>query len=190
MTVYFVSPIEKPDQVKIGQTDELEIRLGVIGGSFDEGIELLAQCDGGKEVESIFHQLFVSERIEGEWFAKSERLAALIDTFRDNVSGNRILGKKKVIPFEGVSPVDADRKIAKRLLTDLMSNERAGTSLAASQERAFNVLFDLNEMWTRRRVRAIWEGCPRRIDHFEIRDLLVATGRTLAPELNDDQQEK
>jgi hypothetical protein len=193
VTVYFVCPAGNPGMVKIGHTIDLERRLTALAGAHDGGIELLAQCEGSAETEAAFHGMFIADRVEGEWFARSPLLTSVIDKFSHQVTGRRVFGPRRpVLVDDGKSPLDVDRSIAKRLLTDLLSAERAGTSLAAAHERAFQKLYDVNGLWTRRRIRAIWDGETKRIDFYEIRDLAAATNKAadwaewICPEIGED----
>lgn len=189
MTVYFVCPAGNPNLVKIGHTKDLEQRLAVLGGAHEGGIELLAQCEGAVDAEAVFHNMFIADRIEGEWFVRTDLLENIIDALSVNVTGRRTFGARKPVVFSG------DREIAKRLLTDLLSEERAGISLSAARERAFQKLHEINPIWTRRRVRAIWDGEASRIDFFEVRDLMTATNpdkaadwaEWICPEIRGDE---
>lgn len=173
MTVYFVCAVDRPEMVKVGYTTELPARLQHISAEFENGIELLATCDGGIETERAFHAMLAESRGEGEWFKRTERLDEIIETFKSNVSGKRIWSRLRAVAAMGTSPIDADKQIAFDLLQQLMSRFGA-VHFGIAQGKAFDELHSINPLWTRRRVRAIWEKKTRRIDLFEIRDLEAA----------------
>lgn len=176
MTVYFVGRQDDPSIVKIGHTDELEDRMVSLSSAYEDGIELLAQCDGGRDVEFFLHQLFIDNRREGEWFEKTAALSFIIDKFKEAVTGRRLFGRRADHSGDALKE---DRRIAAELLQVLMKNlSNVGDTLAVSQERSFQILSAANAAWTRRRVRAIWERKSRRIEHFEIRNLESAVDLT------------
>lgn len=170
MTVYFICAVGRPEMVKIGYTTGLPARMQNISAEFEGGIELLAHCDGGPETERAFHAMLADSRVEGEWFRRSERLDEIITTFKSNVAGKRIWSRLRAVAELGTSPIDADKQIAFDLLQQLMSKFGA-VHFGVAQGKAFDELHAINPLWTRRRVRAIWEKKTRRIDHFEIRDI-------------------
>lgn len=182
MTVYFIRPVGVPDQVKIGFTNDLPRRLQALGTEFANGVELLAQCDGGTDVERAFHETCKADWRHGEWFSLSPLLASLIHAHSHNVAGRRIWGRLRAVKGGDGSPVDQDRQLAKDLLHRLF--DRFGlVPIALAQSRAFEILAEINPIWSRRRVRAIWEKSARRIDYFEIRDIQSAIDMFDAPRL-------
>lgn len=170
MTVYFIMRVGLPDLIKIGQSDDLDRRLQQIAGGLEGGIELLAQCDGGAETERVFHTLLQADRAEGEWFVRSPKVNELIDTFKDGVRGRRIWGRLRAVDTVAISSLEEDRRLARHMLETLMGRFGA-IQFGIAQEKAFALLAERNPLWTRRRVRAIWERRAHRIDHYEIRDL-------------------
>jgi len=192
MPVYFVSRIDDPSTVKIGHTDDLETRLQVIAGSFPQGIELVGLAAGGRDVEVAFHQAFHAYRVEGEWFKRTIIVESVITSLKDNIYGKRIFRRKEVHGLTGDNPIERDRIAARLLLQECMSVEKAGVSLASRQEKVFERLHQMNPLWTRRRVRGIWEGAIKRVDFYEIRDLLRVADREadakILEGLSEDQE--
>lgn len=177
MPVYFIQRIADTSRIKVGTTDNLDQRLTALGSEYEGGIELLAQCEGGRDTEAAFHAMLSDDWIEGEWFRRSELLDRIIAKFSSEVSGRRVWGRIQVIENMGASAIDTDRRLARDHLEKLMV--RLGvTRHAIAQARCFEVLHEINPLWSRRRVRAIWEGATRRIDHYEMRDLKRANGMT------------
>lgn len=173
MTVYFIRAVDDPTKMKVVVTDNLPERLQALSASFENGIELLAQCDGGVEVERAFHQLLRDDWWEDEWFHLNAHAQGVIARFSPMVSGKRIWSRLRTVEALSVSPIDDDKQIAFDLVQRLMGAFGA-IHFGVAQTKAHAELKAINPMWTRRRVRAIWEKKARRIDHFEIRDLTAA----------------
>lgn len=172
MTVYFITKVDDQSTVKIGTSDDVESRLLTISGQYG-AIELLAQCDGGYEVELAFHRLFSDDWSEGEWFNRSPMLDAVIAKYASGVTGKRFFGRLRVVAEMEGSPIEKDKAIARSLLKRVMDSfgaEQTGRLLMS----AHRVISQINPMWSRRRVRAIWNAEVQRIDYFEIRDLEAA----------------
>jgi hypothetical protein len=186
MPVYF---LKAGDLVKIGHADDVEKRVSNIAASFSIAVELVAQCDGGRETELAFHRLLQDSRSNGEWFSPSPILDAIIDRFSGEVSGRRFFGGR---PDGSASSASTDQRVARKLMARLFTD--ASLSVAKSLEAAFQRLSSHNPEWTRRRVRSIWNMEASRIDFFEIRDLLHVAGISpadlaewIAPELIEDE---
>lgn len=175
MKVYFARPIGG-ELIKIGFSEDVARRMRTLAISFEEGVEVLATCDGGREVEAAYHCVLANWRHEGEWFRPNECLDAIIAELSKGVAPV-VFPRRKRTEVEGESPIDADRRIAKSLLGILLSREPAGTTISMAAERAYETLVEINPLWTRRRIRSIWEAACRRIEFYEIRDLLEALGR-------------
>lgn len=180
MTVYFIAKVDDPETVKIGSTEDLDRRLTNLA-TFHGPIELLAQCDGSKDAEHSFHQIFKESWIEGEWYSRSPLLDGVISKLASRVPGRRVWGRLRAIESMGLSPVDQDKVVARDLLKQIMDHFGADTfgSLITS---SYEVLSSINPAWTHRRVRAIWNSETSRIDHFEVRDMQVAIQRLRASE--------
>lgn len=173
MTVYFVAPVGDTTKVKIGVTSDLQTRLQSISAEFADGIELIAQCEGGVETERAFHSMLDAHRLEGEWFIRAPEVEVVISAFRQHVTGKRIWSRLRSVEKMDASPLGEDREIALGLMRQLMGKYGA-IPFGVAQRRAFDDLAAINPMWTCRRVRAIWEKSAKRIDHYEIRDLTKA----------------
>lgn len=80
MTVYFIRRTgDATGLIKIGHTSNLSNRLSSFRMAIPEGIEILATCDGGPEVEKRLHALAAADRVKGEWFKPSDQLMSLIE---------------------------------------------------------------------------------------------------------------
>lgn len=183
MTVYFISRTDDPSQVKIGVTVALDRRLTSIAASFENGIELLAQCPGDARTESAFHALCMEQRQEGEWFENVGPVRDLVRRFAGNVTGRRMWGRPRAVQAAD-DPIMKDREIAFGALLRLLDTY-GRTMLSTAIERAFQDLHAVNPRWTRRRVRSLWERAARRIDLYELRDIEGLLARTEWAEIND-----
>lgn len=195
MSVYFVKPIGDSTMIKVGHTANLDARMAAIAGEFEGGVEVLALCDGGPETERAIHAALSDTRIEGEWFAPSDTMDALISSYAGSVKGRRVWGRPSAARDDRADAINEDWALARRELAKLMS--RSGSPKTGISIRyAFRVLSEMNPLWTSRRVRAIWECKARRIDLFEYRNLLMANADNadlaewVAPEIKetDDDQ--
>lgn len=74
--VYF---IRSPQGIKIGVSNNPEGRLRVLQTSHTEPLELLAFIEGGKDLESEYHERFAEHRIRGEWFSPHPNILAEIE---------------------------------------------------------------------------------------------------------------
>ncbi|MFA7282156.1 MAG: GIY-YIG nuclease family protein [Sterolibacterium sp.] len=173
MSVYFVQPVAERDKVKIGTTVDIDQRLQAISSDFPDGVELIGLADGDATTERAFHRILAAYWLEGEWYAFTPEVAAVLAPFADGVSGKRVWGRFRVIAESGGAPIEEDKRIAFEMLKLLMDKSGA-VPIAVAQQNAFNELTAINPMWSRRRVRAIWERTIRRVDHYEIRDMQTA----------------
>ncbi|MBZ9600719.1 GIY-YIG nuclease family protein [Phyllobacterium chamaecytisi] len=168
MTVYFA---KANNLVKIGHAEDVQRRLAALAASFIDGIELVAQCDGGKDVEAAFHAMFSDSKVEGEWFANSPLMEATISKLAHNVGERRFFGgQPKLI----VRCVEAN--LAKALINNLF--EAGLWSVSKNLEAVYHKLAALNPEWSRRRVRSIWNGETRNINFSEVVDLAAASSLT------------
>lgn len=175
MTVYFASQIDRPDLIKIGHTDNVTRRMRQLAASFENGIELLATTEGGKEAETTFHRMFSAFRDEGEWFKQNPALQAII-AFAAGDAGERTVFRRRLAG--AVNSAETDCQLAHELVSRLLKASRE-LSIAGSLEEVFSQLYERNPVWSRRRVRSIWNCETNRIDHYEICDLqaLAEEGR-------------
>lgn len=165
MTVYFV---RANNLIKIGYAENIRTRLTQIAASFDGGLELVAMCDGGREVEAAFHSMFSDSRVEGEWFACTPLLEATIAKLAHNVGEHRFFGSQQKIDLRC-----SDKALARKLLEKLFAG--GVWSIAKNLEACFQKLSVINPDWSRRRVRSMWHGEARHISFSEIADLACAS---------------
>ena len=65
--------------IKIGYTSgSVERRISTLQTASPEKLHLIAKGNGTKVNESMLHQMFSDERLNGEWFKPSERLIEYI----------------------------------------------------------------------------------------------------------------
>ncbi|WP_432091033.1 GIY-YIG nuclease family protein [Streptomyces sp. NRRL F-5630] len=85
--VYFV---RREGFIKIGTTTSLKSRLASLaqgsclmpGGVKPGPVELLATTPGGRRTESLYHEMFAAQRVQGEWFRPNKRLLNLVDDLK------------------------------------------------------------------------------------------------------------
>jgi hypothetical protein len=77
MSVYFIA---SADLIKIGYSNDVQQRVKGVISMLREGGEFLGCMPGGRDLEKHFHQIFADDRVYGEWFKRSERLLAVIQT--------------------------------------------------------------------------------------------------------------
>jgi hypothetical protein len=75
--VYFIQSGDSP-QVKIGTTTNLNGRVASMQVGNPEELTVLATHRGDVRLEGVLHQMFLDERLMGEWFLLSDRLEILI----------------------------------------------------------------------------------------------------------------
>lgn len=172
MTVYMIQKSGDETQVKIGTTRNMSARLLQLTGVFG-AIDLIGTMPGDEPVEKMLHRLFDADRVEGEWFKRSEA----VDNF---VAENFKVSVKRYVPKQRgwkssheEGAVNADKAVAMQLLAKLLSGFPRTMTIAAAIEEVYLQLAEINGAWTRRRVRAMHEGDARRIDLFEVKDMLT-----------------
>jgi hypothetical protein len=82
MAVYFIG--DGHGRVKIGCSSNPAGRLGTLQTGTALPLRLLCSIIGGREQESFLHNWFREDRIAGEWFKQSHRLAGFIETAIDS----------------------------------------------------------------------------------------------------------
>jgi hypothetical protein len=171
MTVYFIQKSGDDTQVKVGASRNLSARMTALGDSLGE-IDLIGTLPGDEPTERMIHRLFDAEKLGGEWFRRSDKVNAFIaENFPIAVERYSPRPKGWKTGHED-GAVESDKAVAAGLLSRLMSGFPRTTTLAAALEEIYLQLWEINGVWTRRRVRAIHEGAARRIDLFEIKDML------------------
>lgn len=75
--IYFITAGEgRP--IKIGFSTNVQQRLESLQTGNHEQLVLLAEITGSKRDEILIHRAFASDRVRGEWFARSTTLELLI----------------------------------------------------------------------------------------------------------------
>jgi len=78
MAIYFIQR-ESDAAIKIGYSEDVPTRLGILRSTGNGRLSLLCAIDGDMVVEKQLHTKFNDDRIEGEWYEPSETLVAYID---------------------------------------------------------------------------------------------------------------
>lgn len=174
MTVCFAQRVDDRSKVKIGWSRNLAQRAQALAVQHGQ-IEIIAMFEGSTEDEAKLHQAFLDLRDEGEWFRIDERLRALISV--------HAVDPMVFTPFEmewrtaqTSGQRQSDGMIAATIMAEIMGTFPATMRRGAVLEEIYQLLSESSDAWSRRRVRAIWENRARRVDLFEIVDLLKAAG--------------
>jgi hypothetical protein len=175
MPVYFFHRVSDASEIKIGSTNNLNIRMRKHASSFGE-IKLFAQCAGGVATERLYQKAFAHLRTEGEWFSATDELREFISQNAEAVDAVFVSGVQKWTKRQTVSRSEEDVRIAAALLLIDVKKHPATTRIATAVEATFKTLHRMNDCWTRRRVRGIYDGEARKIELFEIIDLLNLAG--------------
>lgn len=83
MTVYFIKPIGLDGPIKVGCSQSPETRRRSLETWSPFALEIVAQVDGGFDLEHRFHALFIETHQRREWFGWSKRIAATIAAIND-----------------------------------------------------------------------------------------------------------
>lgn len=168
MTVYFITRKDRQDMVKIGYSDNLNVRLWALASSFPEGIQLLATADGGREVEKVFHKLFEICHVQGEWFKRTRELEKAMAGLGISSEFTQTDFVPRTVTEE--NGAENDQEIARDILIKIMQSTPSIT-VGKSLYDAHEYLAAVNPQWTLRRVRSIFHREANTIQHFEIRNL-------------------
>ena len=177
MTVYFARKVESPTEIKIGTANDLDRRLNNVARAVGP-LHLFASMPGGVAIERDIQLRFSHLRIEGEWFRSNDE----IENFIRVIAGpenceygpkGRTWKTKAQVPL---ARRENDARCALTLLDMMFERYPRQTGITKCLEMAFAELHEVNNCWTRRRVRAIRELKSLRIDAFEIVDLLTVLG--------------
>lgn len=174
MTVYFVHRVGDDSQIKIGFTTTLADRLRRLASEYGD-VRMFAQCDGGAETERLYHLAFVHLRVEGEWF-KSE--PGLLSFIKENAQPVDLIVPRRVSEWRRRAAENdkRDALTAAAIMRTYFDRFPATMKMCDARELLYAELVSLNPVWSRRRVRALWEGDARRVDLFEVVDILTVTG--------------
>lgn len=174
MSVYFIRRKDDPSMIKIGSTGDIVQRIGSMTAALGP-LVLIGTMRGGKAIERSLHALLHAQRREGEWFEVNETVIALMKGIE--LSGREFVPTARSWRSEKAMPSMAtDSDIACYLVDECLKGYPIGTKIAGALEEIFSRLHSVNEAWTRRRVRAMHERVARRIELFEIIDLLRLAG--------------
>jgi hypothetical protein len=75
----YVIGVRNAGPVKIGVTSNLPGRLSSLQTGYPQKLVVLARLRGDEADEAKAHAMFEDERLEGEWFERSERVRQFID---------------------------------------------------------------------------------------------------------------
>lgn len=174
MTVYFIRKIASPTEIKIGSANNVETRLTAIAREVGP-VHYFASLAGGMATERKIQMKFAELRIEGEWFNSSPDLETYIRLIGD-AQDKQFASKSGKWRPKAVNPVarrESDARVAAALLRQVYERYPRQTPVHECLDRAFTELNNINDAWSRRRVRALHELHGLRVDLFEIIDLLT-----------------
>lgn len=172
MTVYFATLVKDESRVKIGCSLNIEHRLKAIASSMGD-IRLLGTLPGGQKVEKECHDRFRHLRGEGEWFIFADEIRDFINQESRVRAEDNIFAVRKLKVPTSKERKDRDVMIARKLLDVFIAKNPRDMTLARCMEKAYGLLSEKADGWTRRRVRGIREMASLRVDFYEIHDLLV-----------------
>jgi hypothetical protein len=81
--VYFIKPIGMDGPIKVGCSFSPDKRRRTLDTWSPFALEIVAQIEGGFDLEHRFHALFVETHQRREWFGWSKRIAATIAAIND-----------------------------------------------------------------------------------------------------------
>lgn len=171
MAVYVVKLMgESDDQLKVGYSKDVRKRMRMLLPSFPQGLRLLAVDEGaGRGAETTFHRLCAEYSLGEEWYRPNPWIDEFIRQF-GLPEPEDFSPREKREPNPNIRNQE-DAQIAKGLMVRATKLMEAHASAQEYMRRLHSKLYGMERTWTRRRVRAVWEGEARRIDHFEIRNL-------------------
>lgn len=88
VSVYVVRPTGT-NEVKIGITTKLDRRIRALQHANGRQLETLVTFEGGRGEEAFLHAAFQQERLHGEWFSLTPRLADWIDRQKKHCTPRR-----------------------------------------------------------------------------------------------------
>lgn len=83
--IYFVR--NRDGFIKIGLAKDVPTRLAGLQTASPTELELLATMEGDREMERRLHEMFDSERVQGEWFEPASNLTRFIISLMKPVNG-------------------------------------------------------------------------------------------------------
>lgn len=81
--VYFIKPIGMAGPIKIGQSATPGVRLQHLNCWAPFPLEIVAQIEGGRELEERFHAAFVDHHERLEWFTAHPDIISVIAAIND-----------------------------------------------------------------------------------------------------------
>lgn len=140
MSVYFVRRKADPaGPIKIGFTRKIESRLAQLNAAYEGGVDLLACCDGGAQLEGSLHRRLEEYRLDGEWFQPAPPvLEAMHEAKANLIGGSDPLTRDRVLPEDEMS---ADIRVETRFyLNELMKREWRGygDSIEGARDRVLD----------------------------------------------------
>jgi hypothetical protein len=110
VTLYFITAAERDAYpIKIGYTDETPLRrLASLQTGNPERLVVLASCPGTRDSERLWQNIFVEERMIGEWFKRTSRL---MDAIRDAVADARKAAKSEFKRLQKIEAALRDRQL-------------------------------------------------------------------------------
>ena len=75
--VYFIQ--DEDGYIKIGYSENVDKRIAGLQTSSRQKLTLLGAVRGDQSLEALYHRVFKSDRVRGEWFYPSQRLLRMIE---------------------------------------------------------------------------------------------------------------
>jgi hypothetical protein len=126
-TIYFIRAANGTGPIKIGCTNDLQVRFGQLMRQLKQPICILAFASGDFRDEAALHRKFANLREHGEWFRPGQELLDYIHSTVD----------KRVLP--ATKEIAARHKIAERYFGGETLCE-IGQSVGLSRERVRQLL--------------------------------------------------
>lgn len=80
--VYFIESADPVGHIKIGCSRSPMNRLAALRGWSPFPLTVLAKIDGDEALERRFHALFVEDRVQGEWFLRTDAVMAVVESIK------------------------------------------------------------------------------------------------------------
>ncbi|QIG75050.1 hypothetical protein EVC14_052 [Rhizobium phage RHph_I3_18] len=167
MSVYFMREIGGAGLIKIGFSDQPERRVSTIKYQEEKNVEILAVIDGGRTVERMLHSQLEGDRVSGEWFEPTERVLELVK------SAQSVAMPKRGGEAHAFDATAEDMQIAFNLIDRALRKLAGGESkYGALDKRVYPVLYSINPMWTKRRLRGLYGREYTAVPHWVVRNLI------------------
>lgn len=167
MSVYFMQQRAGEELIKIGFSDLPDRRLSTVRRDEQEPVVILAVIDGGREVERMLHKQLDADRVRGEWFRPSDRVLEMVQNAQGASHPKR--HRSENVTYDETAE---DMRIAYELIHEAVIRFSNGHArFAALEKEVFPLLYEINPMWTARRLRGLYGKENPNVPHWVIRNL-------------------